>query len=1287
MLIRFSICVMVALMCLLSATDALAWNVESDTWRATDALDRSLPDYSQCGAPRANRSVGLFYFLWLGQHGIGGPYDITKILAGQGTWGPAGAFHHWGESELGYYLSDDEYVIRKHCQMLVDAGVDTLIFDCTNSYLYTQNYMTLLRIFQSIRDAGGDTPQVCFFLNGGSPQQAQQVYDELYANNLYPDLWFRWNGKPLVFFADPSLLSQQLRDYFTVKIAGAWHWNTWFGNGYDKWCWLDDYLQLAGWHTSGVDEEVSVCVAQHPLTGGPSRPPIGRSFHNGQQPPPGSYQTDSGPCFAEQWNGALQIDPQFVWITGWNEWTAQRFISDGNQWLMGNRLSPGDTYFVDLYNQEFSRDIEPMKGGHTDNYYYQMVGNIRKYKGIHSPIGAGLPRAITIDGDFSDWADVSPEYRDALGDTERRNSVGWGSAGTYANNTARNDIVRLNVARDDSYVYFCAETCDNLTPYSNPNWMLLFIDSDRNKSTGWHGYDYVLNYPATGSTTTTLKRSVSGWNWTSVSDTVPYRVSGNKMEIAVPRSQLGQGGSNVAFDFHWADNIQVTDDITEFFVSGDSAPDRRFDYRYDTSTPGPPWEFSTNGDTESWSGVHVVSSLRVENGCLVGEISGADPYIYRSRYPDINADVYRFLRIRMKINSGTAGQVYWGTPAEPYPSESRHVIFPQTTDGQFHDYLVDMSANSEWRGTVNSLRIDPTGDGASGHFEIDYIRPVCLDNPETPPMDEWEFDRNGTTGGWVAGNGIANLAVSGGSMSGNVVASDPYLVLPEHRSVDANRQGYIHIRMRIGSGTTAKIAWQDTGGTQRGALFSITADSQFHDYVVKLSGKLGWSGLVRAPRIDPSEQATSGQFDIDFIRFLPVSPGPPWLFNTNWYREGWVASNGVIGLHVVGGCMQGILAESNGYIAGPAYPEVTTQTQQYAEIVMKVDSGTLGVFGWHSADGLYNKVQFPTVADGQFHTYFVDLSSDSNWTGTVNSLDMGPAVDASSGQFEIDSIHILRDTTGPSQGSVVIDSGASCTNSTTASLALAAQDTQTGVAEMQFSNDGTNWSDWIPYSTSASWTLNAGDGENVVSVRFKDRLVNISTVYTDQILLDTTPPSCPPAPADDGAYTAGQAITFTWEASTDFGGSGVSGYVVKIGSFQDGADSIELPLGNVNSTNFTGLYGRRYYCWVRAIDLAGNLSPWSASSDGITLVEHAGVSIPVAKRFADGSSVGLSSKTVSGLFNGFFYIEESGRNSGIRIVPVDGVPAGIVEGSTVDVGGILRTSSSGERWLEATVSR
>jgi hypothetical protein len=52
------------------------------------------------------------------------------------------------------------------------------------------------------------------------------------------------------------------------------------------------------------------------------------------------------------------------------------------------------------------------------------------------------------------------------------------------------------------------------------------------------------------------------------------------MEIAIPRSLLGIAETNVEFDFHWADNIQALDSVAEFAINGDSAPNRRFNYRF-----------------------------------------------------------------------------------------------------------------------------------------------------------------------------------------------------------------------------------------------------------------------------------------------------------------------------------------------------------------------------------------------------------------------------------------------------------------------------------------------------------------------------------------------------------------------------------------------------------------------------------------------------------------------------------------------------------------------------------
>ena len=79
----------------------------------------------------------------------------------------------------------------------------------------------------------------------------------------------------------------------------------WFGDGRDRWPWLDHYPQKPGWHTPGKPEQVPVAVAQHPVTN------IGRSFHNGAQPPPEKQDPARGWCFEEQWKRALEVDPGF----------------------------------------------------------------------------------------------------------------------------------------------------------------------------------------------------------------------------------------------------------------------------------------------------------------------------------------------------------------------------------------------------------------------------------------------------------------------------------------------------------------------------------------------------------------------------------------------------------------------------------------------------------------------------------------------------------------------------------------------------------------------------------------------------------------------------------------------------------------------------------------------------------------------------------------------------------------------------------------------------------------
>jgi hypothetical protein len=62
---------------------------------------------------------------------------------------------------------------------------------------------------------------------------------------------------------------------------------------------------------------------------------------------------------------------------------------------------------------------------------------------------------------------------------------------------------------------------------------------------------------------------------------IPYACRASQLELSVPRQDLGiTPNAKINIDFKWADNIQKLFDINEFFINGDVAPDRRFNFRY-----------------------------------------------------------------------------------------------------------------------------------------------------------------------------------------------------------------------------------------------------------------------------------------------------------------------------------------------------------------------------------------------------------------------------------------------------------------------------------------------------------------------------------------------------------------------------------------------------------------------------------------------------------------------------------------------------------------------------------
>ncbi len=552
------------------------------TWPAMDGLNRALPMPDEAGPRKAGRFVGIFYFLWIGQHGPveTGPFDVSKIMAEHPDalerptsppWGPEGAYHFWGEPLYGYYRSEDTWVILRHAHLLTDAGIDTLIFDATNAVTYRKIYEAVCKVFMQVRAEGGSTPQIAFMLNTNAGQTSQRIYEDLYKPGLYKELWFYWRGKPLML-CDPETAGKEVREFFTLRKA---HWPFTQVNTPYAWHWEAVYPQVYGYTDDpNVPEQVNVSVAQNlrqcdgqvtAMSNGDAR---GRSFHN-RALDTRPDAVNRGYNAQEQWSRALELDPPFVMVTGWNEWVAGRF-KQANQPVM----------FVDQFDQECSRDIEPARAAHGDNYYWQLIANIRRYKGMEALPKASAPKTIKIGAPFDQWEDVRPEYLDHDGEVQPRDHKGVGQT-HYKNTTGRNELLVMKVARDEHNVYFYARTRGPLSAWSDPNWMMLLIDSDQNAKTGWQGFDYVLNRTIESETTTVLEKNTGGWNWRKIAN-LSCRIEGNELHIAVPKKALGlsNGDTSVSLDFKWVDNWQRPGDIMDFYLSGDVAPEGRFKYRY-----------------------------------------------------------------------------------------------------------------------------------------------------------------------------------------------------------------------------------------------------------------------------------------------------------------------------------------------------------------------------------------------------------------------------------------------------------------------------------------------------------------------------------------------------------------------------------------------------------------------------------------------------------------------------------------------------------------------------------
>ena len=318
-------------------------------------------------------SVWFDYILGSGTEPVTDWYNITEALEGKKAWGPVPSFHYWAKPAQGYYRSSDTTAIRNNMTMLYAAGVDFIILDHTNLHngylddadlkkrMIDDPMTALFDTIMEMRAEGLGTPYVVVWCGDNDGRLYQYLYDSYYNVEKWKDCFVYWDGNPLLLTTHtrPENFPLKEQDIFTVR--SMWGIGVDFAGG--QWSFLNPSInQCVTYGADGQPEQVGVTTAAQ------------RSYM-GLGPADGMKGGDAvsrnhGKTWYVQWYYAFSVRPKIVTLTWWNEWTAQRLD-----------VGFGNYAFTDNFNAEYSRDIEPMEGGHGDQYYRWLIGYISAYKG------------------------------------------------------------------------------------------------------------------------------------------------------------------------------------------------------------------------------------------------------------------------------------------------------------------------------------------------------------------------------------------------------------------------------------------------------------------------------------------------------------------------------------------------------------------------------------------------------------------------------------------------------------------------------------------------------------------------------------------------------------------------------------------------------------------------------------------------------------------------------------------------------------------------------------------
>lgn len=415
------------------------------------------------------------------------------------------------------------------------------------------------------------------------------------------------------------------------------------------------------------------------------------------------------------------------------------------------------------------------------------------------------------------------------------------------------------------------------------------------------------------------------------------------------------------------------------------------------------WEFDNLQTTDGWVALHDVSPLQIQDSILTANSTSEDPYM-TSPYLGIAAATYSTLQLRMKVEHGNFGEIFFATEAEPNYIEENSQSFPIIADGKYHDYEINLADLATWKGQITTLRLDPTD--AAGSFSIDYLRILPRQLSFDPFLQtNWDFTL-GSALGWQ--NNTPTVPVAPDGLTVQLSASAP-LTSPggfyfygssadsvEMRATSSASSGDLCLQFT----TQQSPEWND----EKKSCLPLTAGSDT-PYDFSLAQVPLWKeGTITALRFSVSEPTA---LTISLIKVIPGRYA--WEFNSAPNNDGWSAWNQITPLTVKDNAIQFSASGDDPYlgvenlaIPGADFSQMVIRMKTSANGEGQIFFTTLASPDWSEQQSIH----FAVTGDGEYHEYMIDLSAVPTWNDIVTQIRLDPLDNR--GEFAIDYIRIEK---------------------------------------------------------------------------------------------------------------------------------------------------------------------------------------------------------------------------------------------------------------------------------------